>query len=166
MDSDKKSFWRARIGELVTGQSYQGEIATGQLLDVVAGVWGYGGDAVALVLDVKNNLGSQHWPADKCKPQTATGTSEESGPRSGFAPGADASCADPLFKDRVPEAAARQVAVVLAWLTECQLATLEGLEELKRTSKSELHRQRQICDQAVAHCKDLGVAPVGLGGDR
>jgi len=71
-----------------------------------------------------------------------------------------------LFRDRVPEAAARQLATVLAWLTECQLATLEGLEGLKSTSKSELARQREICDKAVAQCKDLGVEPVGLRGDR
>lgn len=71
----------------------------------------------------------------------------------------------PLFKDRVPEAAAQQLAVVLAWLTECQLATLEGMKLVKRTSKSELARQQQICDKAVAQCKDLGVSPVGLRGD-
>lgn len=73
---------------------------------------------------------------------------------------------DPLFKDRTPEAAARQIATVLAWLTECQLATLEGLEELKRTSKSELSRQREICEKAISQCKELGVTPVGLGGSR
>lgn len=73
---------------------------------------------------------------------------------------------DPLFKDRMPEAAARQLATVLAWLTECQLATLEGLEAVKRTSKSELARQRDICDQAVSQCKDLGVTPGGLRGNR
>lgn len=72
---------------------------------------------------------------------------------------------NPLFRDRVPEAAARQLAVVLAWLTECQLATLEGMKLVKRTSRSELARQQQICDKAVAHCKDLGVSPGGLRGD-
>lgn len=69
-----------------------------------------------------------------------------------------------LFEDRTAEAAAIQLATVLAWLTECQLATLEGLEGVKRTSKSELARQREICERAVAHCKDLGVTPRGLRG--
>ncbi len=72
---------------------------------------------------------------------------------------------NPLFKSRVPEAAAQQLATVLAWLTECQLATLEYLQMVKRTPKSELSRQQQICDQAVAQCKDLGVSPRGLHGD-
>lgn len=72
----------------------------------------------------------------------------------------------PLFKDRAPDAAAQQLAIVLAWLTECQLATLEGLESVKRTAKWELSRQREICDRAVSQCKDLGVPPVGLRGDQ
>lgn len=70
-----------------------------------------------------------------------------------------------LFRERDPEAAAQQLAVVLAWLTECQLATLEGMQLVKRTSKSELARQQQICDKAVAQCEDLGVSPVGLRGE-
>lgn len=65
----------------------------------------------------------------------------------------------------MPEAAAQQLATVLAWLTECQLATLEGMQLVKRTSKYELARQQSICDKAVAHCKDLGVTPIGLRGD-
>lgn len=73
---------------------------------------------------------------------------------------------NPIFKDRAPDAAAQQLAIVLAWLTECQLATLEGLESVKRTAKSELSRHREICDRAVSQCKDLGVPPVGLRGDR
>ncbi|WP_139222951.1 hypothetical protein [Paracidovorax wautersii] len=72
---------------------------------------------------------------------------------------------NPLFRDRVPEAAAQQLATALAWLTECQLATLEGMKLVKRTPKSELARQQQICDRAVAQCKDLGVTPVGPSGD-
>ncbi len=72
---------------------------------------------------------------------------------------------NPLFRERVPEAAAQQLATVLAWLTECQLATLEGMKLVKRTSKSALVRQRQICDRSVAQCKDLGVTPIGLRGD-
>jgi len=72
----------------------------------------------------------------------------------------------PLFRDRVPVAAANQLAIVLAWLTECDLATLEGLEGMSKVSKRELERQRFICDTAVRHCFDLGVQPVGLEGRR
>lgn len=78
-----------------------------------------------------------------------------------------ASAANPLFKDRVPEAAAQQLATVLAWLAECQLATLEGLEGRKSTSKAELVRQSSICDMAVRQCFELGVSPAcGLRGRR
>ncbi len=44
----------------------------------------------------------------------------------------------PIFIRRFAEAAAQQVAVVLTRLTEVQLATLEGMKWLNRTSKSEL----------------------------
>lgn len=70
-----------------------------------------------------------------------------------------------LFKERCPEAAARQLAVTLAWLTECQLATLEGLLTKKSTPKGELGRQRRICDDAVRQCADLGLA-AGVRGLR
>lgn len=73
---------------------------------------------------------------------------------------------DPLFAGRVPEAAARQLATVLAWLTECQLATLEGLELRKRSPRSEISRQALICDQAVAQCYDLGLRPDSVYGLR
>lgn len=69
-----------------------------------------------------------------------------------------------LFEKRVPEAAARQLATVLAWATECNLATLDRLEERKSSSKFDLHRQKDICDRMVEHCFDLGVQPVGLMG--
>lgn len=69
-----------------------------------------------------------------------------------------------LFARRTPEAAARQLAVSLAWLTECQLATLESLELRKSTSKSELARQRSICEDAVRHCYELSVEPRGMRG--
>lgn len=73
---------------------------------------------------------------------------------------------DPLFANRVPEAAAHQLATVLAWVTECQLATLEGLKMRRSTSKAELKRQESICDTAVLHCFELGVTPTGLRGGR
>jgi hypothetical protein len=71
-----------------------------------------------------------------------------------------------LFKDRVPVAAARQLAVVLAWLTECELATLERLSILKSASKHDLSRHRSICETAVRYCRELGVTPIGLEGRR
>lgn len=69
-----------------------------------------------------------------------------------------------LFRDRVPEAAARQLAAVLAYATECQLATLEMLELRKSASKSDLCRHRGITDTLVRHCRELGVSPrAGFG---
>ena len=70
---------------------------------------------------------------------------------------------DPLFKNRTAEAAARQLAVVLAWATECSLATLERLEG-KRSAKSEVQRQVSVCSDLVRHCKELGIRPSGLRG--
>lgn len=69
-----------------------------------------------------------------------------------------------LFRDRVPSAAARQIATVLAWATECQLATLEALQERRSTSKGLLARQEDTCRRLVAHCRDFGLRPSGLGG--
>ena len=69
-----------------------------------------------------------------------------------------------LFRERIPEAAAQQLAVVVAWLTECQLATLEELQGRTRVAKHELKRQTDICDEAVRHCAELGVSARGLRG--
>ena len=70
-----------------------------------------------------------------------------------------------LFKDRVPEAAARQLATVLASAAECHLATLERLKSRKRSAKYDIYRQTNICEQLVRHCAELGVDPRwGLGG--
>lgn len=48
----------------------------------------------------------------------------------------------------------------LCWLLECEMATLEGLKGVKRTSKSELKRHQSIVDQMVAkvhgYCRDYG----------
>lgn len=71
---------------------------------------------------------------------------------------------NPLFAGREPADAAKQLAIVLAWSTECHLATLDRMEHLKSTSKYAIERQREICNTAAAHCKELGVAPVGLRG--
>jgi hypothetical protein len=69
-----------------------------------------------------------------------------------------------LFKDRVPAAAARQLAVVLAWSAEEHLATLERLLSLKRASRSEVDRLRGVCAKLVSQCADLGVSPRGMRG--
>jgi len=69
-----------------------------------------------------------------------------------------------LFRERTPEAAARQLATVLAWLTECELATLERLRSIKSAGKAETARHQSICDIAVRHCRELGVTPLGLEG--
>lgn len=71
-----------------------------------------------------------------------------------------------LFRDRVPEAAARQLATVLAWLTECELATFERYRLRKSTPASTLRRHQEICATAVMHCRELGVQPKGLNGGR
>lgn len=83
------------------------------------------------------------------------------GRRSPPEPGTD----DPLFEGRVPEAAACQLAVVMAWLTEAQLETLEQLRGRSRASKAELARQQSICDEAVRQCFELGLRP-GVRGLR
>lgn len=41
----------------------------------------------------------------------------------------------------------------LAYYTECQLATLEGLRIKKRTPLCELQRHQKIADGMVEHCK-------------
>ena len=71
-----------------------------------------------------------------------------------------------LFANRVPEAAARQLAVVFINLLECQLATLEGMP--KSISKAERKRQQLINERYLAQLIDLDVDPVtpGLLGHR
>lgn len=73
---------------------------------------------------------------------------------------------EPLFAERAPEAAARQLATVLAWLAECELATLERMEGRKSTSKYDLRRQGDIAERAVHQCLDLRVPPRGMLGRK
>jgi hypothetical protein len=68
-----------------------------------------------------------------------------------------------LFVARLPEAAARQLATLLAWLTECELATREELASRKSTPKRDLHRHGEICTLAVRQCFELGLRPGVLG---
>lgn len=60
-----------------------------------------------------------------------------------------------LFSRRTPEAAARQMAVVLMNLLECQMATLEGLPA--RTSQYERNRQKLINDSYLQQLADLDI---------
>jgi hypothetical protein len=69
-----------------------------------------------------------------------------------------------LFKKRTEAEAALELACITAWLTECQLSTLVRMERLKKVPKYDLHRQRQIANDAVLHCFDMGVQPKGLRG--
>jgi hypothetical protein len=50
------------------------------------------------------------------------------------------------------------LAAAFAYHTECNLATLERLRSLKRSSKWERQRQQNICDSMVAACRDFRVA--------
>lgn len=72
----------------------------------------------------------------------------------------------PLFQERTPESAAWQLALVLAWATECQLASLEELKERKRASKYDIKRHASIAAKLVFNCKDLNVPPSGFGGKK
>ena len=46
-----------------------------------------------------------------------------------------------------------------AYFTECNLATLERLHRLTRSSKSERQRQQNICNEMVGVCRDFGLEP-------
>lgn len=99
MIAEKTDVWRARVGQMVDATSYRGCTATGRLMEVLAGVWGYGGDAVALKLDVKDDRGSDCWPADKCR-IAADQTGAEKHPNA-------APIAEPPVESESPEAAMR-----------------------------------------------------------
>jgi len=62
-----------------------------------------------------------------------------------------------LFRDRTPAAAAQQLAIVLVWLAECELATYERLETIKRSSKHQLGRHKEIGDKVIEQLADLNV---------
>lgn len=42
------------------------------------------------------------------------------------------------------------------WLTECNLATLEELKDLKSSSKARIARQQEICDNAMVNVRRFG----------
>jgi hypothetical protein len=69
-----------------------------------------------------------------------------------------------LTSERTTESALWQVSLVLAWATECQLATLEGLKGRKSASKSDIRRHASIAAKLVFNCKDLNVPPKGFLG--
>lgn len=61
-----------------------------------------------------------------------------------------------------PEVQAKELAIVLASSTEYHLATLERLLTRKSSKKTDIRRQRVICDRLVFHCFELDVKPLGL----
>lgn len=71
-----------------------------------------------------------------------------------------------LFKNRVPDAAARQLAVVLAETAERNLSILEAIEDKKSSPKYVIQMQKDLCDMLVYHCWDLNVTPKGLSGNH
>ena len=69
-----------------------------------------------------------------------------------------------LTSERTPESALWQISLVLAWATECQLATLEELKHRKSASKYDIRRHASIAAKLVFNCKDLNVPPKGFLG--
>lgn len=61
----KQEFWGAHLGKLVSAKNYRGATATGRLLEVRDGLWGYGGDSV--VLDANDDWCQPLWPAGLCQ---------------------------------------------------------------------------------------------------
>lgn len=61
--SEKKAYWEAQVGRIVKVRNNLGDNAEGLLLKVSYGVWGYGGDAVALHLSECDSRGRPCWPA-------------------------------------------------------------------------------------------------------
>lgn len=57
-----------------------------------------------------------------------------------------------------------RIAQAMAWLTECNLATLTEMRERSRTPKYSITRQENICRYAVELCRELEIPPVGLRG--
>ena len=64
--------------------------------------------------------------------------------------------------DKSPDSIAVQTARVLAYATECELATSEIIQPLKSVSLYRKKRHRAICDKLVDHCYDLKIPPIGL----
>jgi hypothetical protein len=52
----------------------------------------------------------------------------------------------------------RNVEEALVWLTDCHIATYAYLAGMKKTAKCELRRQRDICRNAEATCRQFGVS--------
>lgn len=96
--TEKKALWNDRVGKLVVATNYRGITATGTLLAVGDGVWGYGGDAVALKLDVQDDWGSEHWPADRCRLALHTGPIDALDPEQSTSPSAPAEDPDAAMR--------------------------------------------------------------------
>lgn len=53
----------------------------------------------------------------------------------------------------------RNIHEAFGYFTECNLATLERLQDRKSTPKSDLERQKGIADDMVDACRRFGVEP-------
>jgi hypothetical protein len=71
-----------------------------------------------------------------------------------------------MFENRHPEAAAHQLAVVLASATEIHMAELERMRLRTGTSKAQLARKEAICESLGVHCAELGITTSGLRGEK
>lgn len=60
---EKKAYWEAQVGRIVKVRNNLGDNTEGILLEVCYGVWGYGGDAVALQLTECDSRGLAYWPS-------------------------------------------------------------------------------------------------------
>lgn len=79
-------------------------------------------------------------------------------------PGAPFFVASSLFEDRVPEAAAYQLATVLAEATEYAIQSMEWGEYKAGVSGKERRRAKQAARTLIRQCIELKVAPRGLMG--
>ena len=70
---------------------------------------------------------------------------------------------DPDMGDRPPRLDTtknhRSAAEALTYFTDCQLATYDVISDRTRTSKSELSRQRSICEKMIEACSRYGADP-------
>lgn len=60
------------------------------------------------------------------------------------------------------ERVASYLAERLAWATECQIATVEGLEDVKRSSQYAKRRHREIAAKMVEACRVADVFSLGV----
>lgn len=61
-----------------------------------------------------------------------------------------------------PHGRTKKMERTLAWVAECELATLARYERLSSSSKRETERHREICKKLVNRIAELGVEPEGI----